>query len=120
MVTAGLRVRRHGRAEAEELALKLARARLLHTGMVVGLGIHLEIQEHCEKSSFEESMYDRYISYHQVAVFEGVSSKDPTTALGPGRAVGVSLTWKHLGGDIGAGRCGGFPAVAKSQGTGKH
>lgn len=65
-------------------------------------------------------MHDSYISYHQVAIFEGVSCKDHAAALGPGGAVGVSLTRKHLGGHIGAGRCGDFPAVTISQGTGKH
>lgn len=120
MVTAGLRIRRHSRAEAQELALELAGARLLHTGMVVGLGIHLGIQEHGERSSFCENMRDRCTSHHQVAVFEGVSSQDHAAALGPGGAVGVSLARKHLSGHIGAGRRGDFPAVAKSQGTGKH
>lgn len=65
-------------------------------------------------------MYDRYILYHQVAVFEGVSCKDHAAALGPGGAVGVSLARKHLGSHIGTRRCGGFPAVAESKGTGKH
>lgn len=120
VVTAGLSVRCHGRAEAEELALKLAGAGLLHTCMVVGLWIHLGIQEHCEQSSFWGILHDKCISYHQVAVSEGFSRQDHTAALGPGRAVGVPLTWKHLGGHIRAGRCGGFPTVAKNQGPGKH
>lgn len=55
-----------------------------------------------------------------MTVFEGVSCKDHTAPLGPGGAVGVTFTWKYLRGHIGAGRCGGFPTVAKSQGTGKH
>lgn len=42
LVTAGLSVGRHGRTETQELPLKLTGARLQHTGLVVGLWVHLE------------------------------------------------------------------------------
>lgn len=65
-------------------------------------------------------MHNRCISNHQVAVFESVSHEDHAAALCPGGTVGVSLTRKHLSGHIRAWRCGRLPAVAKSQGTGRH
>lgn len=48
LVTAGLCVGCHSCAEALELSFKLAGAGLQHTGMVVGLWIHLAIVEHPE------------------------------------------------------------------------
>lgn len=69
---------------------------------------------------FRENPHEKRIWYQQVAVFEGASRQDHAAALGPGGAVGVALTWKHLGGHVGAWRRGGLPAVAKSQGTGEH
>lgn len=50
LVTAGFRVGCHGCAEAQELPFKLTGAGFLHTGMVVGLWIHLGVVEHPEYS----------------------------------------------------------------------